>query len=434
MLLPLFMPSYLAYAGWGMLRGPGSWLGNWIGEGDPIRAVLVDRMLAIGGLSLWVWPLATIVLLPATRRVSTDLLDAIQLEPASAFAKARLLGRLLGPSLLGSTLLVGVVASGSAIPLHLAQVQTLSIYIWKFLSLAPASGSALIAGWPLILTAAVSAWALIRASSDRARLPDADVLGSRSSRLPLILGMAIWAVSVIGPVALFAANIRSSRSLHEFWLFSGDAFWNSLGIATASGIVLGLLGGGIAATRACTSPDSWERRALAVVAWLFVFVSLVPGIFVGLCTRAAWFAAWVPLEFGNGAGPVISAHIARFAALSVLVGWILGSSESAQDRDARFMAAGQSLRGWWLLRGWPSIMTLIGAGIAGAALSLHEIESTVQLQAAGTTSIAQYMLDRLHYARDEQLSAAGLNVLGTGLLLAIISSWSLTRDWQSRKL
>ncbi len=117
--------------------------------------------------------------------------------------------------------------------------------------------------------------------------------------------------------------------------------------------------------------------------------------------------------------PVVLAHIARFGFVGVLGGLWLAGLETPDERGARLMLAGDSVRAWGALCLGPQIGAVIGVGLAAAALSLHEIESTVLLQPPGPSSLAQYVLDKLHYNRNEELCAACVNVMGVGIVLAL---------------
>jgi ABC-type spermidine/putrescine transport system permease subunit II len=87
---------------------------------------------------------------------------------------------------------------------------------------------------------------------------------------------------------------------------------------------------------------------------------------------------------------------------------------------------------WWHLCVRPRFGAVIGIGLAAAALSLHEIESTVFVQPPGPTSLAQYVLDKLHYNRNEDLCAASANLFLVGLVIAGIAGWLIGRVRRSR--
>ena len=131
--------------------------------------------------------------------------------------------------------------------------------------------------------------------------------------------------------------------------------------------------------------------------------------------------------------PVIFAHVARFGFVGMLAGWWLAGLETPDERGARLMLAGNGVRAWWTLCVKPQVGVVIGVGLAAGALSLHEIESTVLLQPPGPSSLAQYVLDRLHYNRNEELCAACVNVMGVGIVLALGAGWLVGRVSSGRR-
>lgn len=191
---------------------------------------------------------------------------------------------------------------------------------------------------------------------------------------------------------------------------------------------VGLLAMGVFALRSCRPRSGLARASL----WAMLTTALVPGVLIGSATLAFWNAPILPRAAGNSLWPVVFAHTARFGFLGTLTGWWLAKLETADERGARLMLAGDGLRAWAALCLRPNIGAVIGIALAAAALSLHEIESTVQVQPPGPQSLAQYLLDKLHYNRNEELCAACINVLVIGTLLAGGSGWLLGKTLGGR--
>lgn len=427
LLVPLAMPMYLAYAGWGLLRAPGSWLGDWLGRSEPWVSVLANQVLAVLGLALWATPLAVIVVGSAARRVPQAVLDALALEPWAPLKKAGVLGGLLWPSVIGSTALVGVVVSGSAVPLHLAQVPTYAIELWKWMNLTPEPGGVWIQAVPLLAIGLAAAWAIVQGmhrATDRPVDQAADPASARS-RWPAILALTVWLLAVGVPLGMFVAKLEHWRSMTEFWGLVGSGLIRSAAIAGLSGLLIALIGLASFGVASIATGSGLKRIGLVSGVGL-VWMALVPGVLLGLGMLGFWNAAWMPRVAMETVWPVVWAHVARFGAIGVLFGMWLSRLESADERGARLLAAGDSLRGWWMVLARPNLAAFAGLGIAGAALSLHEIESTIMIQTPGPTSLAQYVLDQLHYARTEQLCAACICVIGMALLAASMAAGLIT--------
>ena len=70
-----------------------------------------------------------------------------------------------------------------------------------------------------------------------------------------------------------------------------------------------------------------------------------------------------------------------------------------------------------MLRPWAGVLLAVGVGCG--MLSLFEIESTILLIPPGPGSLSHSILGFLHFARDEQLCAAGIAVIGSGVALSV---------------
>lgn len=434
--VPLMLPSFLAYSGWGVLRGPGSALGDWLSRGDPSRVLIADKVFAIGGLALWAWPIATLVMWSATRRLPQSVLDALAMEPASIVRRAREGLALVWPAVLGSVALVTFVMLGSAIPLHLAQIPTYAIHLWAYLSLTPEPIRVWIAAWPLLILALVLAWWVARRAR-APRSPQEDLGDPRSRRRSrALVGMAatVWSLSVIVPLMLLAWSLRTPwASLTGFWRESGRAVGQStLNASMVAGacVLLCLASWRCAsAAREHRSVGAIPRAATLTTRCAIIALlagAFMPGVLVGSATLTYWNLPIIPRAWSDTNLPLLLAHLARFAFVPVLVGLWLGAMESPEALDARRLYA-PGARGWWRVRVQGNPAPLIGSGLAVFALSLHEIESSVFLVPPGSANLAQRVLDLLHYARDEQLAAASINLVGLSTLLAGLSAWMMTR-------
>jgi hypothetical protein len=141
-------------------------------------------------------------------------------------------------------------------------------------------------------------------------------------------------------------------------------------------------------------------------------------VLVGSAVSAAW--AGVP-PVRDGLAIVVLAHLARFCVIPALVACWVVATEPVELR----MLLRQEPRGFapWFravaARRWPAFA---GAGLAVGALSLHEIESAVMVVPPGPGNLPQQILEYLHFWRREEMSAAGVILLGLGLVSAVGAS------------
>lgn len=427
LVVPMLMPSYLAYAGFGLARAPGTLVGEVVNRWPSALNVLFGQSLAVAGLMLWCWPFATIALLGPVRRIDQEHLD--QLALSGAGWRARLVQRaaMLRGSLLATTALVTLLMLGSAVPLTLALIPTLAIDLWAKLALNPASTDPWLSAWPLVVIACVGAVGLSRCFT--ADEPHAPRLAGAPRPGPWAWGVPVcaWLLAVAFPLVLFGTSLGHARLLGDFWREHTESVTDSLLVALAVGVLVGVL----ALAAWYSAEDHRSQRWLGLFLAVQLLGLLLPGVLIGgavvgllnhpiLGGLGRWMA--------DSTGAVVLGHVARFGCLGTAGGLWLARLEAPNLRDARRLASGDGLRGWLSLAVRPQVAPLIGVAIAGACFSLHEIEATVQLQPPGYMSLAQVMLDHLHMNSINELAAAGINVLGVGLLLAVAGGVLLRRS------
>lgn len=421
-LTPMVLPQYLVYAAWGVARSPGTWLGDRLMKagappaGGGVSAVWEAARWAqtTGGMALWAWPLAVLVLLPSVMRVDASSLDALRLSGAGPLARVRMVIGQVRSGLLVAIALVGLVMLGSAVPVHVAQIETWAIGVWRVLAETGGSAAAWRAGAPLMLVTGVGgvalAWRLVRA--DRGSDEPADIR-DRASAWPLGL---VWGTAVVVPAALLAFHLKQTSSMRRFWVESGEPLWFSAQIGLVVGVIVALVGASAAIGLAGPRAGASARRASAGVA-IWAALAAVPGVLIGSALLSVSMGvpgmAWVT---DSPAGLVL-AHAARFGAVGALAGWWVARTEPSALRDTRLML-GETLAGWWMGVGRPGVGAIACAGIAAGMLSVHEIESGVVVSPPGVRTLSQHMLNLLHYLRDEQLTAGSLWMLVLGIVAA----------------
>lgn len=446
LLVPMLMPSYLAYSGWGLLRAPGTLIGDWLLSGPNSRPIFAGQVLAVGGLVLWSWPLAAMVLSVRLRRIDPSLLDLLRLDVRWGWRRAGVVLALSRGAVAAAAGAVVLVMLGSAVPLHLAQIQTHAIVMWRMLNESGPGEHWRVwaAAWPVIVVAMGVAVFVGRAlaSTDTGRDPGDDEprvagpprgAGRRAGRRPwvsIVLAGAVWGASVFVPVVLFIGSLPSATSLVRFWAVADEAIVSSALIAAGAGCMGVLIAG---AAWLAFAGGRVSARVASVCAGALVVAGLLPGVLVGSAMAAAW-NAWGPTRVLADSGVVlVVGHTARFGFLAALAGWWLARSEPAELRDLMRLDGVGFGRGWMAARLPPGAGPLAGVGLGLAALSFHEIEAAVILQPPGTESFARVMLENLHFARMEALSAGALYAIAGGLGLALGAVWVLGRSHRLRR-
>jgi len=433
---PLIAPGYLAYAGLGLLRAPGTWLGDLLlsSAGGPVSwPLLAGRVLAILALALWVWPLPCLALCMAMRRVDPWVWEALRLEPAGA--PRRWIERIVlaRAGVVAGVVITALVMIGTAVPLHLAGVGTYAIELWAALSATTSDEQwrVHVASWPMIVVAMTGAGAVLigltRWAARRTGHEDAPPRPSRWWRLAPIAAVAL---SVGVPGALLVVDLVTSAGastsdagaaghifgpVRTFLRLHADALVDSLGVALlvlGAGVLIGL---GVSALE----HGAGRSRLATVTVALLVATALLPGVLVGSAILRTLSAVdW--LRPALDAPSIVSvAHLARFGFIPAIVALWLARTTPPETLAMRRLDGAESLAGWTRTTLPVQLPAILAGALVAAALSLHEIEAAVMLAPPGADSLARRLLEMLHFSRMRELTA------GTLVLLAIAFGWGV---------
>lgn len=427
-LVPVLLPPYLIFAGYGMLRDPSWWLGAWLeslaAAGHPWATRWTGFGFAVVGLAAWAFPLAAMVLATGFGRHGREVDDALRLE-AGGMRRSLTRVHMNAGSIMAAVMLVGLVMIGSAVPLHLAQIPTMAIEVWRIMSESPSSewDGVWAASWPLVLVALAGAiwlaWWIQRSVS---MYDQGEVRLSHALVRARIAAWMVWSVAAIGPLLMFAFSLRSVGSLAEFWKLSGPGVGAAFGYGAADAAVSLVLASSAALVAGQQTRMSVVLARVVLVLW--VVSATIPGVFIGGVLARFGVTASV---FVSGDGLVVLAHVARFGAIPVIVGLVVGWSEPRSRRELRVIDDGEGLVGWFCAC-WPwQWPMLVGSAVAVGLLGIHEIEATTLLLPPGRANLAGQILGYLHFSRTEELSAASMFLIGGGLVIAGVVSLLMNR-------
>ncbi|MCA9303341.1 MAG: hypothetical protein KC996_04400 [Phycisphaerales bacterium] len=422
LIAPMWLPSLLLYAAFNLLRAPETRVGAMLIElasnGHRWVPIWSGYLLASLGLVVWASPIAGVLLAPIWSCDSGGFDSQLRVEPLGRMRKARLwIGAHRGV-LFRAWGILTVVFLGSAVPMHLAQFDTWSIVLWRELSQRGPDewGTVWVGAVPVMLIACVGASLVlgvvgsIERSASRTR-----GVGVGLVRLPVwvrVWAWGVWSLAVLVPILAMLWSLDDLRSIVQFWRLQGGAFADSAGVSAIAGVCSVFIAVCVAA--GIGHPSAILRRAGKASVFALVAIGLAPGVLVG---------AAVAKSFVDGYTAVVLAACARTAFIGAIVGALIGASEPGAQRALRWVEGSVGLGAWSrtvLARSWAP---LAGAAVAGGLVALSEIEASVLVRPPGMRNLPQQLLSDLHYARLEQLSAAGVNLLGIGIfggLFAIV--------------
>jgi ABC-type Fe3+ transport system permease subunit len=435
---PIWLPAALVYAAGNLLRAPDTIVGRALitfsTSADNLRWVTIwaGYAIAIIGLALWSAPIAGVLIASGLGHRSNMYDEMIALEPVGIIRRGYLWVRINLRVLVRSWVLISILMLGSAVPMHLAQLETWSIVIWRQLAEQPVSawGGVWISAWPMLIAATIGAAMLTK---DLVRRDSASIIedrGHRPPRLPrtiLVAAIGVWILGALLPGLAMLWTLNDLGSLVQFWRLESGAVRDSGLLALATGIVV--LAIALLVAISLGHPSTAIRRFGAWSVFVLCILGLIPGVLVG-----AAIARSPILGLSAGWSSALLASITRAAFLGAIIGALCAGSETTERRSIRWQLAGGSIGGWvrTLL---PSIaLPILASGLIGGLYSLYEIEASVMVRPPGMDNLPQQLLSDLHYARLEQLSAAGVNLLGIGLVFSILASLLLTRIGASARI
>lgn len=437
----LAMPPYLTYAGWSIVRAPGTAVGDWLGHAPVWVNFGATQAIAVLGLALWAYPLAVLILVPACRAIDRSELEGLLLDGASVRQRAIFLLRRILPGCVIAATIAALTMIGSAVPLHLAQFDTFSVALWTRLMLEP-SWSSVVSVWPVgvvaILAAvgltrrAVSALKVSRGAADAGGVAvGGPVPRATTPRRRVVLAPAalVFCGATLVPLALFASILPSGGLAQATLLRAQSAIINSVLTGCQVGAACLVIALGVSlllhatGSRARRKSD-WRRLAALCTLFLLGAGSLLPGVWVGMALRLS--ADSVGRWFGvlpDDSVLLVLCHTIRFGVGPVLAAFWLYCTQSGSTRDSMAGEAGSLWTKYWMLASHRELPVLAAAAVAAGVMSLHEIESAVILQPPGKGTLAQRVLDQLHYNRDQDLAVLAVVLIGGSLVLVAVGGW-----------
>ena len=408
-LVALALPPFLA---------TNCWL-HYLGQTGVWRSWLPLNIFSLGGtvwiLALLTWPITTLFLLGAWRRI-----EPAQFESDPAMTGVALLRGLLWPA--------GRAAAGQAAALTfvlalnnfavpaILQVKVFPAELWVKFETNRDFSAALMASWPMVLAPAVLLLALRRAEVSWPRTEGA--VPARAWRRQLgggwfwssgAVALAVLALSVGLPLAQILGAARTWTELPNLLRATPAALQNSFLLAATTATLCVALGW------AC-----W-RWPLGLMLWLPL---LTPGVLLGIGVIFIFNRPVFDAFYPSGAFVVLA-----FAARYLALGWNgVGHARRAVDRDltdaARLDGAGR----WALLRQvhGPQMAAPVGAAwYVTYLLCLWDVEALVLIVPPGGETLALRVFNLLHYGHNAQVNAMCLVLLA--LAVAPATAWCAVR-------
>jgi len=415
LLAPLLLPRYLLLYAWELVRSPTTPVGDWL-SARPGLARLAGTLTSSLTLVLWYWPLAAVVIGQGFRSMDRDTHEESLLDASAPQRFARVTLPLLAPALLLAFGVCFVMVLSEFATFHLAGIETLGTALAVLYAETGSATHVARAAWPVAIPAAVVAVALWRESEDwTTRAPVASPPPPRRPGWSWAWLGVLLSLTILAPVALLAGSMRDPTPFAEFVELHREELGTSLLAAAAGG------GGALvlaAGALALGSLGRFGRAAAWVVHPTILLAALLPGGLLGAALVHVQTTLRAAVGFRDGWWSVSAGLAARLAGVVLL---LLRFGAHARSRRLAELAATDGA-GW--ARTWRSVHLpllwplAVAAVVLATMLGLAELPATTVLLPAGVPNFAQGLLNQMHYARDQQVIASCLILVGSYAVLA----------------
>lgn len=402
-------------------------------------------------LALCFYPVVSFATFAALRAIPGELEDAARLQGGTREVWMRVLLPLMAPALWGAAGLLAALAMWEMGAPDLLDVRTYSVEIYRNLSAGDNLHEsdkfvhAAIKSLPMLLLGALALWPALRALQIYAERSITFTPGSVSDGRKSMWPAGLWVclplvlVSPVGPLAVFASELRPPHILLETWQDNGAEIFNTALLATTSAALMTWISFALAA---CWR--NWTARARSRALLLHLLPGFVAPILLGLALIQFYnrplFAAiygglpatgWTGIDWlqDNLAryGLETLAYIARFLPLAVLL-----AVEAVRRTDPALLEMAQSL-GATPRQVNRSILApllkpaLIGIFILTWTLCSSELSTSILVQQPGGQPLTIPLFQQMHIFNLSAVAALCLTLVGLGAAAFTMAALAMRR-------
>jgi iron(III) transport system permease protein len=432
LLVPLLLPSYVLFYGWEMLLSPGTALGQYVSSRREL-AQWAAQITSAGVVLLWHWPVAALILTQGWRNLDPSTMEIARLDAGGARRLVRVeLPLLAGPIALAFGTCF-VLSLSEYTTFHLAGINTIGTELDGLFRMGGDEHTVARSSWPLLPPAAAIAIALWRSASKPSPAsewggegPSAPASGHRKRRAEWLVLAGLLAVSCAVPIGLMVLSLREPSRIRQFFrLHEHELVWSAL-VAGAAGVIslwiarsAVALGNPRSGGNARSAPPLRLRGVLSACMQVTILLTMfLPPSLLGVSLLKLMTGLHLPPAIRESWLAVSAGLTLRYAGLAGLVLWFARRSESRELDDLAAIDGASPARAWWhvhLPRHWP---LPAAAGLMILLFGMTEVPATMILLPAGLPSFSQWLLNQMHYVRDQDVVIACLALVGAYLMLA----------------
>ena len=408
-LIPLVLPRYVLYYSWTLLFNPATELGRMLASRGEVGR-FVWTLISTGVLVSWYWPLAALIIGQGYRNLDRAIFDSAALE-AGAFDVFRkvTLPLLKGPLVLAFGVCF-VMSLSEFTTFHLAGVETIGTELAVLYEMTGMERYPAVIAAPVFVVALVVAICLERYSVSWGDEVVIDGSGGWKRRDVVVL-VLLAAVSFGGPVVVLLGNVADLSAFRQFVRLHLDELLYSVAIAGVAAVLAHLI---------ALAPTVGNRIFKAIVQGSIFVAMFLPASLVGVSILKLMAFCKVPYSITQSWFVVSFGHAVRLAGAALIFQLLTRSSQRRQLGEMARLDGATAFEVFWRVY-WPvTWMPFVSCFLLMVMFSITELSATMVLLPAGVPNFAQRLLNQMHYARDQQVIASCLVLIGLFVVLASV--------------
>ena len=424
-LMPLVLPRYVLYYAWWLLLSPTTSLGAYLST-DTELARLVGTFTSTSVLIMWYWPLAALLLGQGWRNIDRQIWDSASLDSSRFGVFRNITLPLLKNSILLAFGVCFVMSLSEFATFNLSGIKTIGTELAVLYQLTGSEAAVARASWPVAIAALILA--VVLSKSTRSWMLSTVAVGLvefKSQRWRWIIFILLIGISLFIPVLLLITNVSEIKSFQQFFLLHFDELEWSLVIAVAAALLAYIIAYGAFSLEKRVKEQNVKKTpalyilSLIVVSSIFLVMFLPASIVAVSILRISAFLN-LPVSISQSWFIVSVGQACRFAGIALI---LLLLTRYSQEQTLTEMASTDGASQFQIFRHihlphiWP---LLVGSFILIVMFGMTELSATMVLLPAGLPNFAQRLLNQMHYARDQQVIASCLILIGFFLLMTLV--------------
>ncbi|MBN2588527.1 MAG: 6-bladed beta-propeller [Sedimentisphaerales bacterium] len=432
LLMPIVLPRYVLFYAWWLLLSPTTSLGVYLSDKTEV-AKFIGTFSTTAVLIMWYWPLAALLLGQGWKNIDRQIWDSASLDSNKfGIFKNVTLPLLVKPILLTFSVCF-VLSLSEFTTYHLAGIKTIGTELAVLFDLTGSEALLARASWPVAILALFLAIILSKSSQKWVSSPnETETIEVKSQRWRWGVLILLFGISLLIPIALLLYNVSDMVPFQQFLILHFDDITWSLTTAFLAAVLsyfIAYSAYSLNNSKQNLKNNNILSRILSysrfhilplVICSTIFLIMLLPASIIAVSIIRIMAVLHLPTSIREGWFIVSIGLACRFAGVALI---LLVLTRHSQRQILSEMAHVDGASQFQIFRyiHLPHVWPLwVGSFILISMFSMTEISATMILLPAGVPNFSQRLLNQMHYARDQQVIASCLILIGIFGLMSLI--------------